>query len=78
MHSCQLLGFGVLTPGETDKVTPAGTKETVTKSCAINFLVAKKKIPEERQRWWRKQVEGLLWPLAATNILIQGTAIMSI
>lgn len=31
MHSCQLLGFGVLTVGETSKVTSAGTKGSVTK-----------------------------------------------
>lgn len=31
MHSCQLLGFGVLTVGETSKVTSARTKGSVTK-----------------------------------------------
>lgn len=31
MHSCQLLGFGVLTVGETSKVTSIRTKGFVAK-----------------------------------------------
>lgn len=49
MHSCQLLGFGVLTVGGTSNVTSIRIKG-FEQSLVINFLVEEKK-----EFWVRKQ-----------------------